>query len=99
MKKIKADISLGATQKEREEVVKRLNKTQKLLRHFGLESFAYDPGVRCFVLGDGKKMVDFDESTWEWLEPLLKELVKWRKYGEWKYGKVFIKNMKIRRRK
>jgi hypothetical protein len=83
MKKIKADVSLGNTNKEREDVVKRFMKMQKLLRHFEVEAFAFDPGVRCYVLGDGVKQVDIpDRDTWEWLEPLLKELVQWREYGK-----------------
>lgn len=80
MKKIKADISLGATQKEREDVIKEYMKIQKLLLHFKLSAFAFDPGVKCLVLyeklcdGEKANYITFDEETWEFIEPLLKEL-------------------------
>ena len=100
MKKIKADISLGATKKEREEEVTKIKKIQRLLVQFNLSAFAFDPGVRCLKLynkvssnGYGPEYVDFDGETWKWLEPLLKELVRWRKYGE-----SFNINMKYRRK-
>jgi len=88
MKKRKADISLGSTEKEREAVVRRIKKIQKLMRNFELDAFAFDPGVRCYAPGSSKysyKIVDIDENVWCFIEPLLIELVKWRKYGE-KFG-------------
>lgn len=81
---IKADISLGNTKKEREEVVKRINRTQRLFKQFGVQVYAFDPGVRCYILGIGgpKADLDFGGNEWKWLEPLLKELVQWRGYGK-----------------
>lgn len=70
------------------QIVARIVKTQKLLLHFELSAYVFDPGIKCLVLydklsinGHGPRYVDFDGSTWEWLEPLLRELVKWREYG------------------
>lgn len=86
MKKIKADISLGATPKEREDAVKRFMKIQKLLLHFNLSAFAFDPGVKCVIMYDkiihGAKFVDFDGDTWEFMEPLFKELLRYRRKYE-----------------
>lgn len=65
-----------------EEEVKEIRKTQKLLKHFGLTAYAFNPGVRCFVEGDGVKYVGFDDPTWEFVEGILRELIKYRnKYG------------------
>lgn len=64
------------------EIVRRINSVKKLLRQFDVEAYAFDPGVRCFVKGHRDKYIDFDGSTWEFIEPLLRELIKWRKYGE-----------------
>jgi hypothetical protein len=88
MKKIKADISLGATPKEREDVAKRYMKIQRLLIHFDLNAFAFDPGVKCLIMyeklsmGERANYIDFDGETWKFMEPLLKELVQWREYGK-----------------
>ena len=82
MSKRKPDISLAGTPKEREAIVRQIAKTKKLLKHFGIQAFAFDPGVRCFVQGHGNKYIDFDGDTWEFIEPLLKELVQWREYGK-----------------
>jgi hypothetical protein len=50
------------------------------LRHFGVEALVFDPGVRCYQIENGSyRILYFDTFEWEWLEPLLKELVKWRK--------------------
>lgn len=94
MSKRKPDVSLAATEKEREAVVRRIRKVQRLLRQYDVEANMFDPGVRGYVIGDGRARIDLDGDTWAWLEPLLKELVKWRKYG-----KNFIKDMKVKRRK
>jgi len=89
MKKQKADISLGATEKEREDVVRRYLKIQKLLKHFGVEAYAFDPGVRCMIPEVGKSRgyykegtLDFGEYEWKWLEPLLRELLRYRRKYE-----------------
>jgi len=89
MKKIKADISLGNTKKEREDALKRMKKAQKLLLHFNLSAFAFDHGVKCLILHnrlhyivDIARYVEFDKETWEFMEPLFKELVQWREYGK-----------------
>lgn len=89
MKKQKADISLGATEKEREEEVTKIKKIQRLLVHFNLSAFAFDPGVKCLRLytkvsskGYGPEYVDFDGETWKWIEPLLRELLKYRRKHE-----------------
>lgn len=85
MKKQKIiDCSVYKDQTEKQ-IVDRVNKTQRLLLHFGLSAFAYDPGVKCLVLGDKSfqvRYVDFDASTWEWLEPLLRELLMYRRKYE-----------------
>jgi len=84
MKKQKADISLGDTEKERDEVVKRIAKIQKLMKQFDMAAYAFDPGVRCLedkVIKE-KKVIDFDGDTWAFTEPLLRELVQWREYGK-----------------
>lgn len=74
-------------------VVKRIQKTQKLLSKFGLKAYAFDPGVACYVIEEinGRKPysnsnIEFNGATWKWLEPLLKELVKLRK-GKVESGK------------
>lgn len=72
--------------------IKEIRKTQKLLKHFDLTAYAFNPGVRCFLEGHGDNYIDFDGDTWEFVEPLLKELVKYRKkYGihtsKWKASK------------
>lgn len=82
MSKRKPDVSLAATEKEREAVVRRIRKVQRLLRQYDVEANMFDPGVRGYVIGDGRARVDLDGDTWAWLEPLLKELVKWREYGK-----------------
>jgi len=83
MKKIKADISLGATEKEREREVKKIHNIQRLFKHFGVEAFAFDPGVRCCQTGKvSYRILDFDAFEWEWLEPLLKELLMYRRKHE-----------------
>jgi hypothetical protein len=83
MKKQKADISLGNTKKERDEVVERGTKIQKLLKHFNVGIFAFDPGVRGSILdGQHKRIVDFDGDTWSFIEPLLRELLKYRRKDE-----------------
>lgn len=59
-----------------------IKKTKKLLDNFGLCAFMYDPGVKSFVVGHGSWDVEFDGPTWKFVEPLLKELIKYRnKYG------------------
>lgn len=67
-------------------VVKRIQKTQKLLSKFGLKAYAFDPGVACYVIEEinGRKPhsnsnIEFNSDTWKWLEPLLKELVQLRR--------------------
>lgn len=83
MKKQKADISLGDTKKERDKVVEWITKTQKLLKHFDVEAFAFDPGVRGSIVDDQRKrIIDFDEDTWSFIEPLLRELLKYRRKDE-----------------
>lgn len=71
------------TKKEERALTLRLNKTRDLLKEFGVIPYAYDPGVRCYVgnvEGDQfAPVVDFDEETWAWLEPLLQELRMYRK--------------------
>lgn len=64
-----------------EEVVKKIQKTQKLLNQFGAKAYAFDPGVRCYIegIGDPRGDLDFGSTEWEWLEPLLQELVQFRK--------------------
>lgn len=68
--------------KEKETIVKKIEKTQKVLKHFGVQAYAFDPGVRCFVEGHGNKYLEFDDETWEFIEPLLKELIKYRRKYE-----------------
>ena len=68
--------------KEEEKEVRYIKRTKRLFKQFGYVPFAYYPGVRCFMEGHGNKYIDFDDNTWDFVEPLLKELVKYRnKYG------------------
>lgn len=69
------------TEKDEEEV-RYIKKTKRLLKEFNITPYAFFPGVLCFMEGHGNNYIDFDESTWKFVEPLLKELVKYRK----KYG-------------
>lgn len=84
MKKKKQKIKDCSVYKDQtnKQIVNKVKKIQKLLLHFGLSAFAYDPGVKCLVLGDKSfqvRYVDFDGSTWEFVEPLLRELLMYRK--------------------
>lgn len=82
MSKRKPDISLGATARERKEVVDRIKKITRLLLRFNIQAFAFGPGVRGYIIGHGTDVVDFDETTLKYMTPLLKELIKWREYGK-----------------
>lgn len=67
------------TKKQEKELVDRLNKTQKLLKQFGLDAYAYDPGVLCVpseLAGSPRynATINFGDNEWKWLEPLLREL-------------------------
>ena len=82
MSKQKPDVSLGPDDAK---IVARLNKTQKLLRYFEVEACAFDPGVVGFIKGkEGEinRRLNFEQYEWEFIEPLLIELIQWRKYGE-----------------
>lgn len=78
----KADISLGATARERKEALNRIKRITRLLLRFDIQAFAFGPGVRGYIIGHGTDIVDFDETTLKYMTPLLKELVKWREYGK-----------------
>jgi hypothetical protein len=58
------------------EIVKRVNTTRRLLAEFGLRAYAYDPGVLCKDASGAT--VDLDGAIWRWVEPLLKELRRYR---------------------
>lgn len=75
------------TKEEEKEKVRYIKSTKRLFKQFGYVPFAYYPGVRCFMEGHGSKYIDFDDNTWEFVQPLLKELVKYRKERE-KNGKM-----------
>lgn len=64
--------------KEDKKLELKICRIKKLLKNFDLYAFGFDPVVRCYILGDGVKRVVFDETTWEFIEPLLRELVKLR---------------------
>jgi hypothetical protein len=66
----------GQTDKQ---IVARIQKIQKLLKHFGVKVYAFDPGVRCYIEKTTYNM-DFDSVEWEWLQSLLRELLGYREY-------------------
>lgn len=71
------------TKKQEKEIVARIDNTQKLLKQFGLNAYAFDPGVRCTpvkLAGSPRydDALDFGWNEWTWLEPLLRELLKLR---------------------
>jgi len=73
--------------KKKEITINRIRKSQKLLRQFGVKAYAFDSGIKGYIIEvpdrqGYRSYIDFDESTWEWVELLLKELLKWRKYGK-----------------
>jgi len=51
--------------------VEKMLEAQELLKHFGFQLFAYDPGVQGKARGYD---ASFSYGEWEWLEPLLREL-------------------------
>lgn len=61
-----------------EKEIKRLKNIQRLLLKFDVQAYAFDPGVRGYVIGHGTDVIHFDGVTWKYMEPLLKELVKLR---------------------
>ena len=68
--------------KKEKKIILDIKKTEKLLGHFGLCPYACNPGVESFVIGNRCWTVDFDGPTWKFVEPLLRELLKYRnKYG------------------
>jgi hypothetical protein len=72
-----------STQEEKD-FIARHKSTKKLLKQFGLEPYAYDPGVRCTPIKRSgsprfEDICDFGENEWKWLAPLLRELVRLRK--------------------
>jgi hypothetical protein len=68
--------------KEKKQLIKRIGKIQKLLNQFNVEACSYDPGVRCYRKASGymgEIYMDFGHNEWEWLEPLLRELLYLRR--------------------
>jgi hypothetical protein len=73
----------GQTDKQ---IVERITKIQKLLAHFDVKAYAFDPGVRCYTiepfLNYTTCSLNFGHNEWKWLEPLLIELIHYRReYG------------------
>ena len=56
------------TKKERA-IVKRMDSIRTLLKEFGLNLRAYDPGVT--AVDSQYRVYDFPQHVWEWLEPIL----------------------------
>lgn len=67
--------------KEEKREARKYKNISRLFKHFGLEPFAWHPGVRSFVPGHGNLFVDLDDNALKFIVPLLKELVKYRIYG------------------
>lgn len=67
------------SEKEMEEVGKRMEEIKSLLNEFGLSLVAFDPGVGAARYEPYYQYIDMDYSTWLWIEPLLKELRDKRK--------------------
>ena len=62
-------------EKEDLKLVRKIKKIERLMQHFDATAFAFKPGVRCYIPGDGNWFIDFDKPTWKFIEPLLKELL------------------------
>ena len=60
----------GPTKQERE-IVKRMDSIRALLKKFGLNLLAYDPGIT--AQDSQYRTYDFGKHEWEWLEPILRK--------------------------
>ena len=59
------------TKKERE-IVERMDSIRALLKRFGLNLRAYDPGIT--AQDSQHRTYDFGKVEWEWLEPILRSV-------------------------
>lgn len=72
---------------EDRKLVARMKEIRELIAEFGLTLRGFDPGVTASfkdnpaIRGRGYwgEAVSFDTNEWKWLEPLLKELLEYRK--------------------
>jgi hypothetical protein len=68
----------------------KVKNIQRLMKQFKVQACEFDSGVKGFIDGKygGSKTLYFGYYEWEWLEPLLKELIMLRKKGRVKYEDV-----------
>jgi hypothetical protein len=65
-------------------LAEEMKRCSELLKEFGLQVFAYSPGVQATPIGKEafKKSMSFDADEWRWLKPLLEELRDFRREPE-----------------
>jgi len=70
--------------KTNKQIVIRIRKIQKLLKQFDVQAYAFDPGVIGQYRIDSVHVADlsFGYYEWKWLEPLLRELLMYRRKYE-----------------
>lgn len=83
MSKIKIQDASVYKNQTNKQIVTRIKKIQELLSHFKVKAYAFDPGVACYYKINGliihETHMSFGDTEWRWLEPLLMELLEYRK--------------------
>ncbi len=63
---------------DKDELYKRIDEDNKLIKEFGVRISALDPGV-ILTMSDNRSTISIDDACWNWLRPLLEELSERRK--------------------
>jgi hypothetical protein len=73
--------------KEDKCIVKDMTKVRNILKKCGARLCGYEPGVTAYIIKNPKargngafsEPLNFEHTEWQWLRPLLEELIELRK--------------------